>query len=443
MESASRNTGEGGEGRGGLQGPALVATVAPGSPAAKAGLEAGDLIWRVDGERMRDLIDLYVALADDVPHLCKVQRGESTLVLEIDPSGSEVGLEIAEPLFGEVITCDNSCMFCFVDQLPAGLRETLYVKDDDYRLSFLGGNFVTLTNVTVEDIDRIVDERLSPLYVSVQATEPEVRRRMFGNARADRGLENLRLLLEEPWMDVHVQVVLVKGVNDGMHLDATLEAIREIYPGVRSVGLVPVGITSGGLKPLDPAYGYDGESARAVLGQIEGWRPLLGPAGPFAADEFFFLAGLRPPAADYYADYPQLENGIGMARWFADQFARVLRRKRMPVRGREATTIVTTPMGDWALAPLGLEEMGVELLVCRNSLFGERVTVCGLLPGRDVISALLGAGAKGRVLVPGIALGEREEFVDGVDVSEVELATGVEVVVVADDPAALIRAIRS
>jgi putative radical SAM enzyme (TIGR03279 family) len=424
-----------------LYGPAVVSSVERGSPADRAGLKSCELIWRIDGERLRDMIDVYVLTADDVPHRYDVEGGGGRREVTIDSAGSLSGIEIEQPLFGEVVTCNNNCMFCFVDQLPDGLRDTFYVKDDDYRLSFLCGNFVTLTNVGRQELERISEERLSPLYVSLHSTEPDVRREMFGGSRSEAGLRALGKLLKDPWIDVHLQIVLVRGINDGEHLDATLEDIASRFGDVRSIGVVPVGMTTTGRHPLDPAYSFDRSSSLEVIEQLTDWRAEFGASGPFAADEFFYLAGQDPPATSHYAGFPQIENGIGMTRWFRDSFEKAVRRKRRKLVGAGGTAIVTTPMGAWALGPLRLENYGAHQVVCSNSLFGEKVTVCGLLPGRDVISSLEAVDGIERVLVPEVALLDQTEFVDGVTVKEVEDAARSKILTVPDDPGALLGAL--
>lgn len=409
----------------------------PGSPAAQAGVVAGDLIWKIDGEPLSDVIDMYVLLAEDEPHLFDVERGNTALAIEIDSVGRELGIDVEQPVFGPIRTCDNKCMFCFIDQMPEGLRDTLYVKDDDYRLSFLGGNFITCTNLRKPDIERIEDLRLSPLYVSLHATEPQVRKVMFGDSRPERGIVNLKTLLSFPWMEAHLQIVLVRGVNDCEHLDATLETIGEEFEGVLSVGVVPVGITQNGRHSIPEEYGYEGASASSVIEQLEAWRPAFGNAGPFAADEFFYLSGEKLPDAAYYRGYPQAENGIGLARMFVESEREISSWESCI----EGTSIATTPMGAWVLGQAGLGETGPDVVVCRNSLFGPRVNVCGLLPGRD-IAAALGEGPRyDRVLVPDVSLDAQQRFIDDVTVSELSETAGVRVEPVECDAVSLSLAI--
>jgi putative radical SAM enzyme (TIGR03279 family) len=411
-------------------GPAIIGEVEEGTASWDAGLRPGDSIMKIDGERLRDAIDCYLLICDEGPHDLLVRRGASTLEVVMETGDKENGLCFLEPVFGEVRTCQNSCMFCFVDQLPPGLRPSLYVKDDDYRLSFLMGNFVTLTNLDDEDVERILDERLSPLYVSLHATDPEVRRRLFGGRGADEALRALILLLDGG-IDVHVQLVMLRGVNDGRVLDRTLGDLRDSYRGVASIGVVPVGLSDPEAVGLSTDVVYGRESSQELLEQLSRWRDVFGRAGPFAADELFFKAGLAPPDAAYYDDFPQAENGIGLARLFADGAVAL----EQPRRGADHL-IVTSPAGAWALEASGVDAWGADLLVVENRFFGPQVDVCGLLSGWDVARALRNAGTTKIALIPAVAV-ESGAFIDGATLDEVRHETGVEVKVVEVDPVLL------
>lgn len=397
-------------------GPAPLTGVDDGSAAWLAGMRAGDSILRIDGMPLRDAIDVWMALADGGEHSLAIEHNGAIHDITVDTSSGPPGFELAKPVFGQLATCTNNCVFCFVDQLPEGLREELYVKDDDFRLSFMGGNFITLTNIEKDDIKRILEERLSPLYVSLHSTEPGVRKKLFVNPDAARALKALRMLLKAG-IRVHVQIVLVRGINDAEHLDATLGDILEHYPEVATIGIVPVGVSRGGRKTLPESFAYDKEAAAAVLEQIERWRSAFGPGRLFAADEFFFMAGLQPPEADYYGEFEQLENGVGLARLARDSYAEASR-AALPAGSLEDCALLTTPAGWWVLCPLGLEETGLEILVSENSLFGDRVNVCGLLPGKDVARALASSGARAAI-IPGVALDESLRFIDGLALADV------------------------
>ncbi|PKQ27771.1 MAG: DUF512 domain-containing protein [Candidatus Anoxymicrobium japonicum] len=423
-------------------GPARVTCVEPGSPADLAGIRCGDNIWKIKGTRLRDIIDLRMALADDGTHRLEVERAGRRFATALNLLGHPPGLEFSDSIFDQVKTCGNNCIFCFVDQLPDGLRDSVYVKDDDYRLSFLGGNFITLTNMKRADVKRVVMDRLSPLYVSLHSTEPAVRKKLFGNSDAPRALKILKELLNAS-IKVHIQIVLVRGVNDGKRLDVTLHDLLDRYSGVSSVGIVPVGISTGGRKAIPDAYGYDAASSADVLEQVDRWRPDFGAARIGAADEFYFMAGTPPPEADCYGEYPQCENGIGIVRQFMESYKKAAR--QMPLcRGACAgVTLITTPIGYWALALIGIEETGVSLLVCENTLFGSRVNVCGLLSGKDVARNLSCAPGVSLALVPDVALDDDFRFIDGTTLADVSRESGVNVESVSANGEALVKALKT
>lgn len=423
-------------------GPAPVLRVEPGSPAHTAGLKEGDDILKIDGLPLRDVMDLYMGLAAGHPVRVEIMRDGVPSSLSIDATDAPAGIEVATPIFGGVMTCDNNCIFCFVDQLPEGLRGSLYVKDDDYRLSFLGGNFVTLTNLDRAHVKRIAREHISPLYVSLHATDVATRKKMFGNPEAARSLKILKELLKGG-TEIHVQIVLVRGVNDGELLEDTLRDLATEYEGVRSIGVVPVGISTGGRRTLDEKYAFDRGSSVEVIGALDRWRESFSDATLCAADEFFFMAGMPPREAEYYGAYDQLENGVGLARLFVDEFEAEARSSVIAESDSPVVGLVTSPAGAWALEPLGVARYGVSVVRCTNGLFGEKVNVCGLLPGRSVVDALKEQTTAARALVPGIALDDDLRFIDGMSLDEAALQSGVVLDEVACDGASLAGAIRN
>src|SRR5688500_3822679 len=299
-----------------------IVAVAPGSPAAAAGLAPGDQLVRLNGQVPRDIIQ-YRLLTDDSDLTVEVDRGGLGLTIEIEKAAGEpLGVEVESPLFDRVQTCDNHCEFCFIYQLPPGLRRSLYLKDDDYRLSFLYGNFTTLTRFTEADLERVINEGLSPLHVSIHSTDPDVRARMLKNRRGATPLRWLRALLDHR-ITVHGQVVVCPGVNDGDVLDATLAGILDEYPELASVCVVPLGISA--FNPEPSLRAHTVEEARAVVDLVESWQPtyqaLLGRRLAFAADEYYLLADRPFPDADAYEGFEMHEDGIGMARLFAMELA--------------------------------------------------------------------------------------------------------------------------
>ncbi|MBA2279801.1 MAG: DUF512 domain-containing protein [Acidimicrobiia bacterium] len=303
-----------------MSAPRVVA-VAPGSPAERVGLAVGDELVAVNGEVPRDLIR-YRLLTDGPDVALDVLRGGLELSVDVAKvDGEPLGVEVHSALFDALQSCDNHCAFCFIHQLPPGLRRSLYKKDDDYRLSFLYGNFTTLTRFTEADLERVVAERLSPLNVSIHATDPDVRAAMLRNRRGATSLRWLRALLDRG-IEVHGQVVVCPGVNDGAVLDDTFVGVLDRFPELASVAVVPLGVSRYGNEPdMRP---HTTEEAAAVVDCVEGWQELfssvLGRRLAYAADEYYLLAGRPFPAAEAYDGFPMHEDGIGMARTFELEF---------------------------------------------------------------------------------------------------------------------------
>ncbi|MDI6631293.1 MAG: DUF512 domain-containing protein [Bacillota bacterium] len=426
-----------------------IESVEQGSAAAAVGLQPGDLLTAIGGTPVRDVIDYYFLLGTAEPVLT-VRRGEQEFDVSVkDEGGPGLGVSFAEP-FDRIHRCTNRCLFCFVDQQPPGLRQSLNFKDDDYRLSFWEGNFITLTNCTVKDLHRIVSQRLSPLYVSVHTTNLELRARIMGNPRAAKIGEQLRTLAAGG-ITMHTQVVLCPGLNDGEELTRTVNDLAGLYPAVRSVAIVPVGLTRHrqGLYPLRPV---SPAGAARVLEQVAGWqrqyRQGCGSRIIFAADEFYLRAGKAVPPAKEYEGFPQLENGVGLVRRFLDAWKQV--EKRLPSRIPPRRAVLVT--GALARAVLGpvvarlnlVEGMQVTLLPVANRFFGTTVTVAGLLTGRDIRAALKkslkGLPQPDLVVVPATALKDRHVFLDDTTCSDLAAAVGCPVIPAAE-PRELVAAL--
>jgi putative radical SAM enzyme (TIGR03279 family) len=416
-----------------------VVAVAPGSPAARAGLVPGDEIVTMGGQVPRDVIQ-YQLLADEPILELELNRGGLELLVTLARDGNEpLGIEVDAALFDQVRTCDNHCEFCFIFQLPKGLRKSLYVKDDDYRLSFLYGNFTTLTRFTEADLERVVTEGLSPLWVSIHATDPQIRAQMLRNRRGATSLRWLRALLDHG-VEVHGQVVVCPGINDGAVLDDTLAGVLDCYPELKSVACVPLGVsrytTETSMRPHDPA------EAAATVELIAGWQQTflstLGRRMVFASDEYYLLTGGVFPAVPEYEDLAQLENGVGIASAFAASFrgeevgvahvggffqsvdgapAAGYRAERAPgsvtlmPRPGAPVTVVTGEYGASVLAPL-VEPFGACVLPVANRFFGGNIAVAGLLAGEDVAAALAGEPHGRRYLLPDVCL-SGGRFIDG------------------------------
>ena len=307
----------------------VVEAVAPGSAAATAGLAVGDEVVSIDGVVPTDVI-VWQLLADEADPTLAVRRGERELAIEVAKSaGVPLGAEFSAAIFDRVQTCDNHCEFCFIYQLPPGLRRSLYLKDDDYRLSFLYGNFTTLTRFTELDLERVLDERLSPLYVSIHATDPDVRSRMLRNRRGAYSLRWLSALLDGG-IEVHGQVVVCPGINDGPVLADTLLGVLDRFPALATLAVVPLGVSAHQREPaMRP---HTAAEAAAVIDLCEQWQQhyadLLGRRLVYAADEYYLLAGRPFPPAETYGDFPMHEDGIGMAQAFSQEFHSAGMRRR-------------------------------------------------------------------------------------------------------------------
>jgi putative radical SAM enzyme (TIGR03279 family) len=444
-----------------------VVAVDPDSPAARAGVVPGDEIVAMNGQTPRDVIQ-YRLLADEPDVELVLSRGGLELTAAVDKdAGAPLGIEVSSALFDRVQTCDNHCEFCFIYQLPPGLRKTLYLKDDDYRLSFLYGNFTTLTRFTEADLERVLTERLSPLFVSIHATDPEVRSRMLRNRRGATSLRWLRALLDAG-IEVHGQVVVCPGVNDGDVLDDTLCGVLDEYPALATVAVVPLGVSRYSNEAA--MVPHTREQAAAVVDVVERWQATfslaIGRRMVFAADEYYLLAGRPFPEPAAYEGFPQHENGIGIARTFEAEFlgrtdvatgvragffasvegapAEGYRAVRAPgtvtlVPSRRApVAVLTGEYGASVIAPL-VSSVGrddVRVLPVVNEFFGGNIGVAGLLVGADVARVLAAEPEGHRYLLPDVCL-SNGVFLDGT--SPAELPRPVEIV--ATDGHALRRAL--
>ena len=405
----------------------IIADVQPQSEAYKAGLRAGMSILKVNGREIRDIIDWKYALANPLMRIEAVD-GEQQLLLRVrHGSGGDIGLSFVSPTLDKLKICKNNCLFCFVKQMPPHQRESLYVKDDDFRLSLVYGSFVTLTNLTEADFLRIEQEKISPIYVSVHTTNPDLRATIMRNPAAAHIMNQLYRLIAAG-ISVHAQLVLVPGVNDGEELLSSLTDLTSLYPGVESVAVVPVGLTAFRENQAD-ICGYSRNTAREVLNITTGFSTRLkrkhGVSVVYAADEFYILAEAGFPKGSYYDDYPQLENGIGISRLFIDDFKKELTlRKNGTIAG--PVVWVTGESSAFLLRQLQHElniyaKTWADILVVKNVLFGGRVTVTGLLGGGEIIAAIKSAGLRPhtRVLIPGIALRDTV-FLDNISIDHLQ-----------------------
>lgn len=417
----------------------LITKIDPGSPADEAGIRVGDRLASLNGEIMRDVIDYQLAREADKIDF-ELIRGDSRFHVRLDRNDERpIGLAFEKSLFDREKLCQNQCLFCFIDQLPPDCRPTLYIKDDDFRLSFLYGNFITLTNLRQADLERIKEQRLSPLYVSIHSTDPEVRRRLICPPKVDKALENLKALMAIG-VEVHVQIVACPELNTGAHLEETLEALFTDYADISSVGIVPVGLT-GHRAGLPDIRGFSKAEASDLLDQVRNRQEqalkIKGYRWVYAADEFYLLADEKIPPAQNYDDFPQVENGIGIARLFKDEIDDWLEENgsRKIKSGGGKMSVVTAasaaPVVDNSLRVAG-EFIGCEfeVITAKNDWLGGDVTVAGLLSGSDIIKAINGLRPSGPVLIPDICLNPDGLFLDDLSVEDVIKSAGVEVTVV-------------
>lgn len=413
--------------------PQLITYVVPGSPADYAGILSGDVLLSINGEPVLDLIDYEHLTACRTLHVT-VRRGELERSFRIRKSSSDsLGLDFETSLMSRMQTCRNRCMFCFVDQMPRGVRTSLHVKDDDWRMSFIMGNYVTLTNVSDAEFERILKRGVSPLYVSVHATDPEARIRIMKNPSAGRIMERLSAL-KEAGIRFHTQVVLCPGINDGAVLEGTVCDLASLIPACASMAVVPVGLTRyrEGLEQIDP---YDQNGSRAVIDQIsrhqEQFLAEYGTRFVFLSDEWYLNAQLPIPEEEHYEDYSQLENGVGMLRLFASEFESALK-EREPLKERRGFSIAGGTAAHSFFRDLyrPLESYGIDLdlYAVPNRFFGGNVHVAGLVTGQDLVYELSDKRLKDTLLIPGNMLREREDvFLDGMTVRDLEKALTVSV----------------
>ena len=393
----------------------IISKVYKGSIAEEIGIEVGDLLIAVNDEEIHDIIEYKFLISDEYIELEIQKRDGEVYIYEIEKDfDEELGIEFVNPIIDKAKSCRNKCVFCFIDQLPKGMRETLYFKDDDSRLSFLQGNYVTLTNMSDKDVERVIKYHMSPINISFQTTNPELRCMMLHNRFAGDALKKVDRFYEAG-IEMNGQIVLCKGVNDGAELERSISDMSKYLPHLRSVSVVPVGLSKyrEGLYPLEP---FTKEEAQQVLATIHKWQEKLFPEYGLhfihASDEWYILAEEEIPDEDNYDGYLQLENGVGMIRLLLEEFEDSLRQlrksgamERWNHRKREISTVtgrIVAPYIERMARRMEEEFPGlcVHVHPIRNDFFGERITVTGLLTGQDIMAQLKGEHLGEELLLP-------------------------------------------
>jgi len=425
----------------------LIESVVSGSIAEELELTAGDRLLAINGHTLRDVIDYSYRAASNDDLLLEVEKADGEIwELEVELSDGEgLGLTFPAP---DPARCANNCLFCFVHQLPKGLRKPLYVKDEDYRLSFLNGNYVTLANLKPAALTRIITQRLSPLYISVHATNPHLREKLLGKQGIPPIMEQLQQLADNRIV-MHTQVVLCPGLNDSAELERTVADLADLFPAVQSLAIVPIGLTAHRQK-LPQLTAVAADYAREFISkwqlQAETLRRKLRQPFLFLADEFYLKGGCQFPAIREYGDFPQIENGVGMVPLFLKEARQLLRRAR-PL-GQFRVTVVTG-CSSYGFVKDFLEKLsvatGVECVpvAVENKLFGESVTVSGLVGGNDIVAALAGRELGAALLVPDVMLKEGEGlFLDDVSLEELERRVGCPLVTFDSTPGGFYRMLK-
>jgi putative radical SAM enzyme (TIGR03279 family) len=428
----------------------IIKSIAPGSIAEEMEIQPGDKLMRINDHEIKDVFDYHYAVNDEYLVLLIQKPDGEEWEIEIEKDYDEdLGIEFEEGLMDSYRSCRNKCSFCFIDQMPPGMRETLYFKDDDARLSFLQGNYITLTNMTDDDIDRIIFYKLSPINVSVHTTNKELRCKMLKNRFAGEALDKIKKLYDAG-ITMNGQIVLCKGVNDGEELERTIHDLAVYIPHMQSVSVVPVGLTKyrDGLEKLDK---FEKDDALEVVGIIQRWQKILydayGTRFIHASDEFYLTAELPIPDGENYEGYLQIENGVGMVRSLMDEFKEAYE----PLVGDDrnntlsiATGVLAAPIIQDLVHKINIKYPNIYINVYTivNEFFGTNITVAGLLTGTDIMNQLNGKDLGSNLLIPEALLRDGEEvLLDDFTVHDMENTLQTKIRIVQSDGKSLIDAI--
>jgi len=434
----------------------IVLQVAPHSPAAEAGIRPGDLLKRINDKPILDILDYRFYAAEESLRIT-IQRDEQEIQITLYKEPEEdLGLEFEHELGDKVHTCKNRCVFCFIHQQPKGMRRSLYLMDDDFRLSFMHGNYVTLTNITAQEWERILEQRLSPLYVSVHATDPILRARLLGRKEPAPILPQLRQLADNR-IDIHAQIVLCPDLNDGPALDQTLvelaaehRAITGKRSGVCSVAIVPVGLTRFRSK-LTPLSYADRDYARALIAQVQHhtrrFRKMLGTRFAWLGDEWYYVAQYPYPGRTHYEEFPQLEDGIGTMRLFLEELRRITPRLPRKAPHPVSATLVTAELPAAQIQQMAdlfnrIEGIALNVCVVKNHFFGGNIHIAGLLTAQDILHQLAQfPSCRSTVFIPSICLRDNTLFLDDLTIAQARESSGLNLQVVGNSPRALASAL--
>lgn len=429
----------------------VIISVEPGSIADEIGIEPGDILVSINDKEILDVFDYRYMINDEYLEIVLKDGDGEEYIAEIEKDYDEdIGIVFESGLMDNARSCRNKCIFCFIDQLPKGMRETLYFKDDDTRLSFLQGNYVTLTNMKDEDIDRIIYYHLSPINISVHTTNPELRKMMLNNNKAGNIMERMRKLADSG-IELHLQVVLCKGINDGLELDRTIRDITGLYPSARSMSVVPIGLT----KYRDGLFkqeAFTKEDAENVIDQIEKWQrknlERFGSRIVYAADEFYLKAERKIPEPECYEDFQQFENGVGMLSLFKAEFYELLPQIEDKEKRKRTISLVTGEAAFGLIREIACEimnkfpEITINTYCIKNEFFGETITVSGLLTGTDIINQLRGKELGEYIILPDSLLRNGETvLLDDIYVSDIERELNVRVKIALNSAENLVKRI--
>jgi len=429
----------------------VIIKVERDSIAEELGIEPGDVLLSVNGKNIEDVFDYRFLINDEYVELeIKTLQGEICKV-EIEKEYYEdLGIIFEDGLMDEAKSCRNKCIFCFIDQLPKGMRETLYFKDDDSRLSFLQGNYVTLTNMKDEDLDRIIYYHLSPINISVHTTDLELRKKMLCNRFADNVLKRMQLLADAG-IEMNLQIVLCKGVNDGKILEKSIEDLAAFYPHAHSLSVVPVGITRfrDGLYPMEP---FTKEDSLQVIETVEKWQKKLkeekGSSFVFISDEFYINAGLPMPKCERYEDFPQIENGVGMIALMEDEFDEYFETLKADDELTKEVSVVTGEAAYFFIKGLAekleskFRNLKINVYMIKNDFFGGKITVSGLLTGGDIIRQLKDKPLGEFICLPKNLLRSGEKvLLDDITLDDIERELNIKTKITGDSGSDFIKAI--